>query len=499
MHASAATGRALAALRRCAPDDDHLFPTAILRGHALIGQPSSPDELLASWQAGATRETGSARYRWAINPRFADPLPAWAGPEPTWHPWRPRDVDAIADRPSRLESFVHRLLIPIILADVLELLVDARDRQDPCGERARAYLDEALPKIRRDAAVWVAESHAWSDTWALWAIARRPGALRILHPFALTIADAYAATARQTNSVVLGTRFPFHDVPLISASAQLATGLVALGFHPKLVGAIATRIAREMHDDGGWGDGGGPSDLPTTLVAADLLATLDPRFDPEATAEWFARAQREDGWWRAFGPEATWLTVEILGWLRAIERPFPERFRWPSIALTDRDRRTGLPFYAYYADFERLCTEVTGLAQARIDVAFIDLAGFGRFNNAFGMAMGDRALTSFAQALARVPGSMAIRDGGDEFIVVGPPTGTGLAARLAAFRESWPAEFAATFGDAGVVAPRVLTLTTTGGRLVAARDEMGKRIADLKRDTPTVGWPGVQVDIGPFA
>jgi GGDEF domain-containing protein len=498
MLASAAIDRASATLQRCEPEDDPLFPLAILRGHGLIGRPTNPDALLSSWQPGVTRESGTVRYRWAIDPRFVHPLPVWVGPASTWLPWRPRDAAAIEDQPARLDAFVGRLLTPIILADVLDFLAEKNGRLDESGDLARGYLGEALPKIRRDAAIWVAETHAWSDTWALRAIARRPGALRILHPFALTIADAYAATARQTDSFVLGTRYPMHGVPLVSASAQLATGLVGLGFHPKLVGAIAGRVIRNIHPDGGWGDGDGPSDLPTTLVAADLLATLDPGFDVAPTADWFARAQRDDGWWRAFGPETSWMTVEILGLIQVMQRTFSERFRWPSIALTDRDRRTGLPFYAYYADFERLCTEVAGLAHAPVEVAFIDLAGFGRFNNEFGMAMGDRALAGFAQALARLEGSMAIRDGGDEFIVVGPPTGTGLPGRLATFRDSWPAEFAATFGTAGVVAPRILTMTATGARLVAARDEMGRRIAELKREWPSVGWPGVQVDLGIF-
>ena len=127
-----------------------------------------------------------------------------------------------------------------------------------------------------------------------------------------------------------------------------------------------------------------------------------------------------------------------------------------------------------------------GLAQAPIDVAFIDLAGFGTFNNAFGMAKGDEVLRTFAQALARIPGSMAIRDGGDEFIVLGTPTGTGLSARMAAFRESWADEFATTYGQ-GIVAPRILTTTTTGSRIVEARNDLGIRIAHLKDEVHDVG------------
>ncbi len=166
---------------------------------------------------------------------------------------------------------------------MLELLGRAIERGDDTSELARIYLDEAMPKLRRDAAAWVQELHAWSDTWALWALARRPAALGALHPFALAIADAYAAAARRAGGRVLGTRFPYHRVPLVSGSAQLATGLVALGFHPKLVGSLAGWVRAEQRADGGWGDGEHPSDVITTLVAADLLG--DPRPDLRSRAD----------------------------------------------------------------------------------------------------------------------------------------------------------------------------------------------------------------------
>ena len=81
---------------------------------------------------------------------------------------------------------------------------------------------------------------------------------------------------------------------------------------------------------------------------------------------------------------------------------------------------------------------------------------------------------------------MAIRDGGDEFIVLGTPTGTGLPDRMAAFREAWASEFATTYGH-GVVAPRILTMTTTGGRIVEARNDLGIRIAGLKDEVRRSG------------
>ncbi len=181
-----------------------------------------------------------------------------------------------------------------------------------------------------------------------------------------------------------------------------------------------------------------------------------PAVRPGLIAGWLARQQRSDGWWRACGPETTWLSVELLGWLRRASLPFAQRFTWPHLAVTNRDRRTGLPFYGYFADLERLFEAVPGLADAPIDVAFIDLAGFGTFNNAFGMAKGDEVLRSFAQALTHIPESMAIRDGGDEFIVLCTPTGTGLAARMVAFRQL-AADIASSYGRRRTPSPDAVT------------------------------------------
>ena len=368
----------------------------------------------------------------------------------------------------------------------------------PPRPNAQTFLDEARPKVRRDAAAWVQELHAWADTWALWAIVRRPGALSLLYPFASAIAESYAWTStRGDRNVVHGTRFPFHEVPIVSASSQLAVGLVALGVYPNLTGALTAWVGHQQRESGGWGDADGPPDLLTTLVAAELLANLDPTYDPRPTAEWFASMQRLDGWWRACGPEAAWLTVEIVAWLLGAGRPFAQRFAWPHVAVMNRDRRTGIPFYGYFADLERLFQGVPGLSDAPIDVAFIDLAGFGTFNTAHGMEQGDRVLRSFAQAIARIPGSQAIRDGGDEFIVLGTPTGSGLSLRMAAFRDAWADEFAATYGP-GAVAPRILTTSTTGSRIVQARNELGIRIGQVKEAYPVVAAVGIQEDYPSF-
>ena len=491
----AAVERATVAILAADPREDLLFPVAMLRGQSLVGRRLDPDELVRDWSRLTPRETGSVRYPWALNPRFSGPRPDWVGPEKTWIPWQSREAEAIVTQPDRGGRLVDRLLTPIILSDSLELLAASSERDDGVGAMARSMLRQSMPKARRDAAGWVQELHAWSDTWALFAIARRPRTMRLLHPFAIAIAEAYAETARGTEGVVLGTRYPLHGRPLVSASSHLAAGLAALGLHPKLGGGLIAWIGARRQLDGGFGDADGPSDPLTSLVAAQVLSALDPSFDPMPTASWFARAQRADGWWCAYGPETTWLTVEILGWLMCASRSFAERFEWPHVALTDRDRRTGLPFYGYYADLQRLFSEIDGMSRAPVQVAFIDLAGFGTFNNAYGMEMGDRVLRAFAQTLAGIEGSMAIRDGGDEFIVVGPPTGTGLPERLSAFRQAWPARLAGEFGETSAVAPRVLTTSTIGRRLVSTRTMLGIEIAHLKVAHPTVGRTGIQVAI----
>lgn len=300
---------------------------------------------------------------------------------------------------------------------------------------------------------------------------------------------------------VLGTRFPFHDMPLVSASAQLAAGLVALGIHPKLIGALTTWIRDAQHPDGGFGDADGPSDLLTTLVAADLLTGLDPGWDPRSAMAYVVEHQRADGWWRVLGPETIWLTGEVSAFLAAAEQPFAARFHWPEIALENRNRRTGLRTYDYYADVARLFQEVPALADAEVEVAFLDMAHFGQVNNRLGMAVGDACLREFAQALARIPDAMAIRDGGDEFLVVGAPvggskgSGPSLADRLDAFRHDWPATFRSTFGDEPVPAARILVARTRGRSLVEIRDELGRRISALKAQVPDPPDTGVLVRV----
>ena len=106
--------------------------------------------------------------------------------------------------------------------------------------------------------------------------------------------------------------------------------------------------------------------------------------------------------------------------------------------------------------------------------------------------MGDEVLRHFATELRRVPESIAIRDGGDEFIVLGTPTSTGLAGRLDEFRNrQWPAAFRAKFGpEVHDVAPRILVTATCAADIVAARDRLGRAIGPWKKQVDPVSAAG---------
>ena len=175
------------------------------------------------------RETGAIRYPWPVAPQYAGRLPGWVRDPRCWVAWRPREAAALEQRPDQVQTFAARYLTPIIIADAIEFLAGLVEQGQPDAVVARSILDPSMPKVRRDASSWVQELHAWSDTWALMSVARRPYALRALHPFAVAIAEAYAVRARAAGGIVLGDRYPFHDAPLTSANAQLAVGLSALG------------------------------------------------------------------------------------------------------------------------------------------------------------------------------------------------------------------------------------------------------------------------------
>jgi GGDEF domain-containing protein len=427
------------------------------------------------------------RYRWELSHQHSVPIPPYAAAE--WRPWRPGE-QGLLDR-DRF-AFESRLLLPIVLTENAELLLETAARDDEPGRAARALIDETAPVLRLDFASFVQGMEPWQDTFALFCLVRRPRALALLHPLAVAIAACYAADRQ---APVRGKRFPFHDRPLVSASAQLAEGLLALGFDLDLAASLITFVAGARQPSGGWGDGDAPADILTTFVAADLLSSVDPAFDLAPTVGYLESLQGEDGLWRALGPDAPWLTAEVLGWLVMARRPFADRFRWPFVSDANCDRKTTLPFYAYFADLARLFSSLSGLGAVTTELAFIDLAAFRAFNNLCGQERGDAVLRGFARALAEVRGARAIRDGGDEFMLVGAPTRIGLRAELESFRLAWPSRFRDEFGgDVPVVSPRILVARTPGTGLLQARERLGREIGSLKNAGP-LGPEGVLVEL----
>jgi GGDEF domain-containing protein len=128
------------------------------------------------------------------------------------------------------------------------------------------------------------------------------------------------------------------------------------------------------------------------------------------------------------------------------------------------------------------------LAESAVDLAFLDLAGFRGFNNSHGQDAGDAVLAELAAALREIPAAAVIRDGGDEFLIVGAPTRATLAEALDAFRRGWPARFAARFGEGTPVVSRILTTSGQGKDLRSMRERLGRALTSLKGANP----PGVE-------
>lgn len=460
-----------------------------------IGLPIGPNDgevdanaIFDFWEKRAPGSLVSdARYRWELTHARA-PGASYDVPFEEWVPWRPQDARVMSRDGA---DFELRLTLPISIADGCELLARWADRD----ERAARFLEESEPVFRKDLAGFVHAAHAWKDGFALYCLSRRAHALERMQPFAIAIAACYTPEAKQVGWVA-GRRFPFHDKALVSASAMLGSGLLALGHDVRVVAELS-KFVRDSQRDGAWGDDEGPNDVLTTMLAAELLGQIDPSFDVEQTVGFLAKAQRRDGTWRVLGPEVPWLTDAVTAWLRDAALPFASRFRFPHLPASKRDQKTKLPYYAYFTDLVRLFGEIPGLSSSSVCMAFMDLAGFRAFNNQYGQDLGDAVLAAFADELASISDSVTIRDGGDEFLVLGAPTGTELPQSIRAFRERWPKRFVEQFGaEAPPVTARVLLATTDGDRLREARERLGREVGALKHEEAELGRVGLTKDLG---
>ncbi len=270
----------------------------------------------------------------------------------------------------------------------------------------------------------------------------------------------------------------------MSANAYLAAGLWRCGIYPSVIPGLVASVRDAQRTDGGWGDDGQPSDVMTTLAAAELLGALAPDFNPSPTVAWFVRHQEPAGWWRALDPEVPWLTAAIADWLETSQRPFAARFAWPSAPIWARDRLSGLTTLATLEELELILGGLPALAAQPIEAAFIDLAGFGAWNTTHGQVRGDAVIECLGRALGELPGVLAVRIGGDEFIILGRPGGRSdqVAATLERWRRAWPERLAQI--DAAGVAPRIVVVAGRAGELRTLRGVLGEQIGRAKHDWP---------------
>jgi hypothetical protein len=361
---------------------------------------------------------------------------------------------------------------------------------------ATALLDEATPIAEDDLAAWFGATDTWRDTFALWLLTAEPHAVGRLRDLIFALAIRYGGLAVRQGGVVRGLRFPFRDKPLVSASAHLALGLWRCGVYPSVVPSLTSFVAASTDVSGGWADPGQEPDVLTTLAAADLLARIDPGFDPQTTIEWFIGHQESAGWWRALNPEVPWLTRAIGAWLELAERPFPDRFSWPQAPIWARDRLTGLTTMAILDELETVLAAIPALGRQPIEVAFVDLAGFGGFNSRQGQVAGDEVLAMLGATFRELAGILPVRIGGDEFLLFGKPGWPAgrVAASLEPWRHAWAAAMA-TRNPGELVSPRVVWSHATAAELSRLRRVLGEQIGGLKVVWPSPPADGVVIEI----
>ena len=468
------------------------FRPAILRWAASNGRPVDPVPLLDTLEASRIGGRGGARrYRWSF------PVAGWIDEDDRLR-WRPAERE-LAERHGA--DHAARLWVPPVLVEHIEWL-DRLGRgggtTDPdVASRARALLAEALPTVEDDVALRIAGVDAWGDTFLLWTFARRPRALDRVAGLVSAIAARYATRAARSDGLVRGRAYPFFDIPIASATAHLAAAAARTGEGLDLVERAVEWLRAERRPDGGWGDPRQPTDLLTTLATAELLGLLDPDFEPASVLDVMAaRVEERGGRPELVGPEWTWLAAEILAFAAWSGKPFRERFRWPHVPAWMTDTRVKVPRFEAYLVDARLFEELPGLADLPIECGFIDLAGFGTWNSAHGQAAGDELLALLAAELRKIPDSRVIRDGGDEFLVLGAPMADGLQDRLLAMFARWPEVSRERFPDLPVVPLRAVVGHGAAGGLRSLRERLGQAIGAVKHEHPSPPPEGVVERLG---
>jgi hypothetical protein len=473
--------RAIDALARLASAPDALDdPLVVSAYHALrrVGVDVDPRPLLNLYARRQPHygRVNAMRYRWNLSWR-AEPGSRVYANGTTEAIWRPAERERLA---ADATKFGRRLVEPVALASHLAYWGELEDdgAEGDLAERARSLLEEALPTMEHEVSSWFAAEDPWRDTFGLWLLSGEPNALARLRDVVFSLAIRYGGIAAR-NGLVQGTQFPFHREPLVSASAHLALGLWRLGVYPSVIPGLLAHLERGARPDGGWSDGAQPSDVLTTLAAAQVRTILDPAFDPEPTVDWLVRHQEPAGWWRALNPEVPWLTSAVVGWLDRSSMPFSERFQWPTSPVWARDRLTGLTTMATLDEIAVVLEGLPALGGQQLDVAFLDLAGFGTWNSLHGQARGDDVLRLLGSALGGLPGCLPVRIGGDEFLILGKPGDDGLVRALDTWRAAWPGTLAA--GDIpAAVAPRILVGRAPAREIRSLGRVLGDGISGVK-------------------
>jgi GGDEF domain-containing protein len=483
---------ALQRLADAAPLEDPLLVVAFdaLRG---AGEPVDVRPLLQQMANRSVRQgrINPLRYRWGLSYRSEPGSLAYVRSDGTQRThWRPGEADQLERDPS---AYGRRLMEPIVIAAQFGYwgrLIDDPATQPEVAALASALLDEAQPVAEHDLAAMFVALDPWRDTFALRVLSQEPYTAARFRDLLFGLAIRYGSLAAR-DGVVRGLQHPWHRAPLVSATAQLAAGLWHWGVYPSVVPALVSFVSLSRAADGSWGDLGQPSDVLTTLAAADLMARLDPGFDPEPTARWLLEHQEDAGWWRALDPEVPWLTAAVARWLLLSERPFHERFVWPTSPIWTRDRMTGLTTLAGVDELVAVLGALPRVADEPMEVAFLDLAGFRAFNKRHGsQAEGDRVLALLGEALRALPDVLPARIGGDERLMIGKP-GDRIGPKLDAWRHAWPARLrAAGFSDK--VAPRILVGRARAREVDELRRELGEAIFRMKQIFPETPAEGVQ-------
>jgi hypothetical protein len=460
-------------LRSGAPESP--FRPTVLRWAASRGLPTDPAAYLEVLERNRIGGRGGARrYRWSFPVAEWLPLEQRVG-------WRPREAELAERHP---DDHAARLWTPIVLVEHVEWLERLTHHPNrSLAGRAASVLAEAAPTLEDDVARHVLGADAWADTFLLWAFARRPRALTRVRGLMTAVSSRYASRAGRAGGLVLGRSFPFFDVPMPSATAHLASAAARVGDGVEIVAPAIEWLQSQRRPDGGWGDPGQPTDPLTTIAVAELLGILDPGFDPTGVLPALATlVEAEGGRPVLMGPEWPWLAAELLAFAGWSRRPFRERFRWPHVPPWMIDERVRVPRYEAYLVNARLFETIPGLASAPVEIAFLDLADFGEWNSRHGQAAGDELLAGLTALLRTIPESRTIRDGGDEFLVLGAPQADGLETRLRELSARWVEVSRAANPDLPIVPLRAAVTTTRADRLRATREELGQWIGHLKSD-----------------